>query len=73
MLINFTQKYQFTTRVKLRGSNIEQVSKAKILGTILSDDLTWDAKCAKIMKECNMTMQLLRKVASFGTNQEIMK
>ena len=24
MLINFTQKYQFTTRVKLKGRNIEQ-------------------------------------------------
>ena len=73
MLINFTKKHQFATRVKLRGVNIEQITKAKILGLILSDDLSWDANCDAIIKKCNMRMQLLRKVASFGTDIETMK
>ena len=73
MLINFTKKYQFTTRLKLRGSNIEQVHEAKVLGTIISDNLSWNANCAKIRKKCNMRLQLLRQVASFGTDKIIMK
>ena len=44
-----------------------------MLGTILSDDLSWDANCAQIVKKCYSRMQLLRKVASFGTDPHIMK
>ena len=73
MLINFTKKHQFATRVQLRGANAEQVTKAKILGLILSDDLSWDANCQAIIKKVNMRVQLLRKVASFGTDTETMK
>ena len=35
--------------------------------------LTWDANCANIIKKCNMRMQLLRKVARFGTDPEVLK
>ena len=37
MLVNFTKKYQFATSLKLKGSKIEQVKKAKVLRTIISD------------------------------------
>ena len=73
MLINFTKKHQFSTRLKLQDTNIEQVKHFKVLGTILSDDLTWDANCNAIIKKCYSRMQLLRKVASFGTDPLIMK
>ena len=35
MLVNFTKKYQFATRLKLKDTNIEQVNEAKVLGTII--------------------------------------
>ena len=73
MLINFTKKHQFSTRLKLKDTNIEQVKHFKVLGTILSDDLSWDANCNAIIKKCYARMQLLRKVASFGTDPLIMK
>ena len=73
MLINFTKNYQFATRLKLNNSNIEQVREAKVLGTILSDDLLWNKNCANIIKKCHSRMQLLRVVASFGTNKDMMK
>ena len=44
MLVNFTKKYQFVSRLKLKGSIIEQVKEAKILGTIVSDNLSWNTK-----------------------------
>ena len=73
MLINFTKNYQFSTRITLKNSNVEQISEMKILGTILSDKLTWDSNCSNIIRKCYMRMQLLRKVASFGTDPEVLK
>ena len=73
MLKFITNEHQFATRLTLCDTNIQQVSQFKVLGTILSDDLSWDANCAQIIKKCYSRMQLLRKVASFGTDPHIMK
>jgi hypothetical protein len=35
MIFNYTDNYQFTTRLELKGKNIEIVEKMKILGTIV--------------------------------------
>ena len=50
MIINFTDNYQFNTRLQLNGTNIEMVDKMKILGTIVNDKLTWDDNCAELVK-----------------------
>ena len=73
MIINFTKKYQFASRFKLQNENIQQVTQAKILGTVITDKLTWDVNCAVIIKKCHMRLQLLRVVASFGTDPKVMK
>jgi hypothetical protein len=73
MLINFTKNYQFVSRIKLNDSPLEQVKEANILGTIISDSLLWNENCARIVKKCNMRLQLLREVASFGTDVRMMK
>ena len=73
MIINFTKRYQFATRIKLHNENIQQVTQAKILGTVITDQLTWDANCLAIIKKCNMRLQLLRVVASFGADPQVMK
>ena len=72
MIINFTDNHQFTTRLQLKGENIEVVNKTKILGTIIKDDLSWDDNCALIIKKVNARMQLLRSVLSFGASTEEM-
>ena len=51
MLIYFTKKYQFNTRLRLKSSIIEQVLQVKILGAILNDQLTWDKNCKNIIKK----------------------
>ena len=72
MIINFTDKHQFTTRLNLKGENIEIVKKMKILGTIIDDKLSWDENCSFLIKKVNSRMQLLRSVYSFGaTNAEM--
>ena len=72
MLFNFTEKYQFTTRLDLKGTNIEIVDKMKILGTIVNTNLSWDDNCNLLIKKVNARMQLLRGVQSFGASKEEM-
>ena len=51
MLFNFTEKYQFTTSLSLKGTNIEVVDKMKILGTIVNTNLSWDENCNLLIKK----------------------
>ena len=51
MIINYTNKYKFSTRLALKNRNIEQVHQAKVLGKILNDELTWGQNCRAIVKK----------------------
>ena len=73
MIFNFTENYQFTTRLQLKDENIEVINSTRLLGTILSDDLRWDLNTSSIVKKANARMELLRRVASFGTPTEDLK
>ena len=61
MIINFTHKYQFQTRLQLNNKNIKIVDQIKILGTIFTNTLSWNENCANIInnKKVNAMMQLL--------------
>ena len=68
MVINFNKNYQFQTRLQLNGQNIEVVDQIKILGTVITNTLSWDQNCVRIIKKVNARMLLLRKVWSFGSS-----
>ena len=57
----------------MKGQNIEVINSTRLLGTILSDDLGWDLNTAALVKKGNARMELLRRVASFGTPVEDLK
>ena len=68
MIFNFTEKYQFSTRLQLNEKNIEIVDKMKILGTIVNNKLTWDDNCAELIKKVNKRMALIHSMKSFGAS-----
>ena len=72
MIVNFTQKYQFTARLKLNNTNIDIVDSMKILGTTLNNQLNWDQNCQDIVRKVNKRMVFLRKIKSFGANKSEM-
>ena len=72
MIFNFTENYQFTTRLDLKGKNIEMVDQMKILGTIINTRLSWDENCNEIIKKVNARMQLIRELQSFGATDDEM-
>ena len=73
MLTNFTEKYQFATRLQLKDENVEVINSTKLIGTIIFDDLKWDLNTQNLVKKANARMALLRKVASFGAPLEDLK
>ena len=72
MIVNFTENFQFHTRLKLNNSNIQVVERMKILGTIFKNKLSLSDNCDSLVKKVNARMQLLRKVWSFGSTIEEM-
>ena len=73
LIFNYTKNYQFTTRLSINGQGLDVINSTKLLGTILTDNLSWDMNTANIVKKANARMQLLRKVATFGTAQDELK
>ena len=73
MIFNFTQKYQFTTRLEINGDTLEVVPKTKLLGVLIQDDLKWDANISSLVKRANARMVILRKLSEFGAPREDMK
>ena len=42
MIFNYTRNYKFSTRLAIEGDVLETVDEAKLLGTIVSNDLKWN-------------------------------
>ena len=57
----------------MKEEPIEIIKNTKLLGTIISDDLSWNLNTEYLVKKANARMQLLRKVASFSPPLEDLK
>ena len=42
ILFNYTSNYQFTTRLLLKIEPVEVIDSTRLLGTIISNDVSWD-------------------------------
>ena len=56
-------------KITVNPNNIE----AKLLGTILTDDLKWNRNTENIVRETNRRMQLLHKAKKFTNNSRDLK
>ena len=50
MVINFTKKFQFSTRIQLEGRLIEEVQECQLLGLTLTQNLSWHKNTENILK-----------------------
>ena len=66
MIINFTKKYQYSTRLKIENTHLEQVNEVKLLGCILSDNLKWHANTSMTIKKGYQRMIILHKLFEFN-------
>ena len=53
LIFNYTRNYKFSTRLAIEGNVLETVDEAKLLGTIVSNDLKWGKNTENIVKRAN--------------------
>ena len=73
MVFNYSKNYQFSPRLEIDGENIEVIDSTQLLGTIITKDLRWEQNTSHLVKKANARMELLRRVASFGTDIQDLK
>ena len=74
IIFNFTDNFKFTTRLMIKDEKMEVLGSAKLLGSIISNDLKWYLNTSCIVKKANKRMELLlRRVASFNPPEEDLK
>ena len=67
MIFSFSRKHQFTTQLSVNSERVEIVREAKLLGTIITDDLKWNKNRIRIR------MQLPNRAASFTSAKNDLK
>ena len=70
MVFNFTEDYQFSSRLYLEGKLLETVSETKLLGTIITSDLKWHENTDMLTRKAYQRMQMIRNLKSFGVKRE---
>ena len=70
IIFNFTKNYQFSTRVYLNNTLLEIVNETKILGLIISSDLSWHKNTENLVSKGYQRMLILRKLYEFSLPSE---
>ena len=73
MCFNYTKNYQFTTRITMDNYVLPVLTKTKLLGVIITNDIKWSENAAYLVKRANARMELLRRMVPFGPSKEDMK
>ena len=73
MIFNFTNNYQFTTRLKMNNENIDVIDTTRLLGTVITNDLSWGENVSAIVRKSNARMEILRRISNFSVPLEDMK
>ena len=66
MIFNPTKKYQFSTRLMLNNNLLNIPQKTKLLGLIISSDLTWHKNTKMLVKKAYQRTMLLKKLFEFS-------
>ena len=73
MCFNFTNNYQFSSRVSMEGYILPILPQTKLLGVIVTQDIKWTENTKYIIKRANARMELLRRLVPFNPPIEDMK
>ena len=65
MVINFTNNFNFNTRIKLEELPLEEVIECRLLGLTLTNKLSWSQNTESIVKKANTRMIMLQKLYDF--------
>jgi hypothetical protein len=66
MIFNFTKNFQFSTRLYIKDQLLDILPECKLLGTIITADLTWRSNTEMIVKKSYKRMIMLHKLYPFN-------
>ena len=66
MVFNFTRKYQFSSRFYLNNNKLEEISECRLLGVVLTNNLSFEKNTESIVKNAYKRMIMLHKLSQFG-------
>ena len=66
MIFNQTIKYQFSTRIYIEGTLLEIINETKLLGIIITSDLSWHKNTAMLTRKAYARMEIIRKLYGFN-------
>ena len=67
---NFSKKKQIPQNLNLNGKMIQTVDKIKLLGVIITNDLTWTENTSYICSKVNKKLHVINKLKHFGLQSE---
>ena len=62
-----------STNIKIRDNEIETISDAKLLGTMITSNLSWNKNTRNLITESNKRMQFLHRAKKFTNNVSDLK
>ena len=65
MIFNFCNAKKIQTRLYIENTLLEQVHETRLLGVILSDDLSWHSNTNSLVKRAYARMTILKKLYDF--------
>ena len=66
MIVNFTEDYQFSTRLTIEDQPLTQVNEARLLGVLIRDDLSWKSNTQHTVRQAYKRMVILHKLSEFS-------
>ena len=66
MIINFTKNYKVNTRLQMEQKLLHQVNQTRLLGVILSDDLSFKSNTESITRNAYKRMSILHNLVKFS-------
>ena len=66
MIFNKTYNYQFATRLYVENRLLEIIDEILLLGTVITNDLSWHRNTDRLVKKAYSRMTILRKLYSFN-------
>ena len=70
MLFNPCVKKDFLPSFEVEGTPVELVEHSKLLGVILSSNLSWSANTDQIVDKCNKKIWVIRRLKKLGASDE---
>ena len=65
MIINFSKKYKFATRILMNNTTLETVDETKVLGLIITPNLSWRKNTDALISKANKRLFILRNLSKF--------